>query len=328
MIISRTPMRISLVGGGTDLPEFFKHEYGAVLSFAIDKFMYVNINEKFDGRTRVSYSEVEDVAQPVRLKHELVREALRYYRIDGLEVTTISDVPGNGSGLGSSSALMVGLVTALMRHLDFSTNVHPENLARVAYEIEREHCFKAVGKQDHWAAAYGGLHYYRFNSDESVTSEMVPVGSELRNYLETRLMLFWTNHTRNSDAILKRQAQGMEISRHMRDLGVKMRDLAEELKRELKAGHFESMGPCLDANWRLKRELGPTSTQYIDEVYEAAKKAGARGGKICGAGAGGFLLLDVPLDKQREVREVVKMKCVPFRFEERGCAVIYNGNTR
>lgn len=324
MIISRTPMRISLVGGGTDLPEFTEHTHGAVLSFAIDKFMYVSINPKFDGRTRVAYSQIEDVAQPVRLHHALVREAMRFYKMSGLEVTTISDIPGEGSGLGSSSALAVGLVATFLRQMDFSTNVHPEKIAAAAYEIERERCFKPVGKQDHWAAAYGGLHYFRFQTDGSVISEMVPVGSELRDFLEHRLMLFWTGKKRKSEDILKQQAQSFEISKHIREVGVKMRDLAEELKRELKEGHFEAIGPCLDANWKLKRELGPVSNQFFDEVYENACKAGARGGKICGAGGGGFLLLDVPLEHQDNMLDVVKMERVPFRFEERGCAVIYN----
>jgi len=181
MIITRTPLRISLVGGGTDMPAFYKRTPGAVVSFAIDKYIYVAFNDKFDKKLRVSYSRTENVEHPMELKHDIIRESLLLHNVYSGEVVTMADIPGEGSGLGSSSTLAVGLNRALSQYTQTNINSHPCVYAEHAYSVEREMCLRAVGKQDHYAAAYGGLNYYQFNPDESVNVTPIRLEMEARS---------------------------------------------------------------------------------------------------------------------------------------------------
>lgn len=290
MIITRTPMRISLVGGGTDIPEFYKREFGAVVSFAIDKYIYVAVNRKFDGRTRVSYSQTENVDDPAELRHELVRETLAHFDLKGLEITSVSDIPGEGSGLGSSSAFTVGLCKALVKYMDGRINVHPSMFADVAYGIERSRCGKFVGKQDHYAAAYGGVHYFQFNPDESVHAELLPLKSDKKFFLERDLMLFWTGQTRSAAPILEDQSARMEHTEGVFMAANFLRDLALRMLDDFRVGDISHVGRMLHEGWKLKQAFAKDVTDTVmGMIYARAMEAGAIGGKLCGAGGGGVL---------------------------------------
>lgn len=320
MILSKTPLRISLFGGGTDLPEFFTRASGAVVSFAISKNIYVGVNEKFDGRTRVSYSKTENVDSIWKLEHDLVRETLAHFRVKGVEITSVSDIPGEGSGLGSSSAFIVGLVTALTGYL--KRNPDPRVCAQLGYAIERNSCGHPVGKQDHYAAALGGLHYYQFNPDGSVDSERVPITPTLKSFLEENIMLFWTGRSRKADGILREQAKNLKGSEAF-ETGLFLSEAARECRRFLADESFYSLGQLMDRAWRHKKRLARVSDNEIDNLYHRAKQAGAIGGKICGAGGGGFLMLIADSEVQRAIEEAVGLRRVRFCVEECGSQVVY-----
>lgn len=326
MIITRTPLRISLVGGGTDIPEFYQRKFGAVVSFAIDKYVYVSVNPKFDGRTRVSYSQTENVDNPRDLKHDLARETLKHFDLRGLEITSVSDIPGEGTGLGSSSAFTVGLCVALNRLIGGRENVHPEVFAKLAYGIESGRCEHPVGQQDQFACAYGGLHYYQFNSDHTVTVELLPLESDQKFFLTRDLMLFWTGQTRNANSILAEQAKRMEKNQDTAVYADRLRDLAVELAERLRAGDIRDIGDFLHEGWYCKKNFSRNvSDEVMDTIYEKARSAGATGGKLCGAGGGGFFLFAVPPDRQEDVRRAVGLRQVPFRIVDRGSEIIYDG---
>lgn len=324
MILTKTPLRISLFGGGTDMPEFYTHHPGAVLSFAINKYIYVGVNDKFDGQTRVSYSKTEIVDEPWKLEHDLVRETLADFKLKGLEITSVSDIPGEGSGLGSSSAFTVGLVVALTRYMDGDLNVHPSFFANLAYEIERDLCGHPVGKQDHYAAAHGGLHYFQFNSDDTVSAELIRMTPALKYFLENHIMLFWTGTTRSANNILKQQANGFSEKGNRIEFGKELVEYAREARNLLEDETFENIGPMLDGAWQYKKRLARVSDEKIDALYRHAIDAGATGGKICGAGGGGFLMMVADPKDQRAVEKAVGLRRVCFRVEERGSHVVYN----
>lgn len=324
MIITRTPLRVSLVGGGTDMPGFFTRQYGAVVSFAIDKYVYVSVNPKFDGRTRVSYSKTEDVAHRTEIQHDIAREMLNYFDLNGLEITSVSDIPGSGTGLGSSSAFAVGLGLALRAYRGWALNQHPSLYAQLAYEIERDWCQHPVGKQDHYAAAYGGLHYYRFNEDDTVTAELLPLSENNTHWLEETLMLFYTGRSRSADIILKDQEEFLIKSKGVW-IGSNLRDLANQLEVELASNIVDNVGDYLREAWELKKRMsGGISLGAIDAIYEKAMRAGATGGKLCGAGGGGFMLFSVPQGRQIDVaRALDGLQRLPFKIEPEGSCVIY-----
>lgn len=325
MIITRTPLRVSLVGGGTDMPGFFTRQYGAVVSFAINKYVYVSVNPKFDGRVRVSYSKTEDVAHRSELKHDIAREMLTYFDLGAVEITSVSDIPGSGTGLGSSSAFAVGLGMALRAQKGWALNQHPSIYAQLAYEVERDWCKHPVGKQDHYASAYGGLHYYKFLEDDTVTAELLPLDENKIHWLEETLMLFYTGRSRSADMILKDQEENLTKGEGAWTAGVGLRDMADRLRAELRQGIIENIGEYLNDAWKFKKRLsGGVSMSYIDAIYEKAVGAGAIGGKICGAGGGGFMLFAVPQGRQLEVEKaLVGLTRMPFKIEREGSCVVY-----
>ena len=291
MIISQTPYRVSFAGGGTDLPAFYRREYGAVLSTTIDQHIYVTIHRRFEPTIRVSYSRTEVASTLDEVQHELVREAMRRVEIDEpLEITTIGDVP-SGTGMGSSSSLTVGLLAAL--HGYRNRVVNPRLLAEQACEIEIDVLAKPIGRQDQYAAGFGGLNYIRFNPNGTVDVEPVPCRPETVVELERQALLVYTGQTRDANLILEQQsgatADRMDVLRLMRDLAHEMRDaLANE-------GNLDRFAALLHEGWALKRSLGcGISNDQVNEWYEAARRAGALGGKLLGAGGGGFLLLVAP----------------------------------
>ena len=321
MIITRTPLRISLCGGGTDTPEFYEKSPGAVVSFAISKFVYVSVNEKFDGKYRVSYSVTENVDEIGDIQHDLVREILETFRVkNGLEITSVADIPGSGSGLGSSSSFTVGLVNALGHHLH-KHNPKGGGLAEFAYEIEALNNM-GIGKQDHYAAACGGLNLFRFNK-KSVTIKPVDADDNQLREFEKHLLLLWTGITRPSGVPLKAQKETFAQDSGMR-IGIEMAALANELYRQMECANFHMVGDYLHENWMLKKSISnAVSSPQIENWYEAARENGADGGKLCGAGGGGFLLFYCDPDARDRIAKATGLRRIDFRIETKGSDVLY-----
>jgi D-glycero-alpha-D-manno-heptose-7-phosphate kinase len=322
MIIVQTPIRVSLFGGGTDFPAYFRSEGGCVLSTAIDKYVFVTIKKRFDDLVRVGYTRTELVNDVSELQHELIREALCKTGIRcGVEVTTMADIPSAGSGLGSSGAVTVGSLHAM--YVYQGELVVAERLAKEACEIEIEKLSKPIGVQDQYIAAYGGFRWMEFTPDGKVTVERVCPPAGLERVLNESLILFFTGVTRDSSSILTEQES--MIRARMGQLG-EIKDIAREARSEVMAGNLESIGALLHKSWELKRGLASkVSNDSIDEMYDAARRAGALGGKITGAGGGGFLLLYCPAGRRSSVREALRgLRELPFQFEPDGSKVIFN----
>ena len=322
MIITQTPPRISFAGGGTDFKDYYARAGGCVLSTAIDKYIYVVVKERFDEKIRVGYSKTEMVDAVDEIEHELVREAMRRVGIEsGVEISTMADIPSEGSGLGSSSSVTVGLLHALYAYK--GCLVTPEQLAQEACEIEIDVLGKPIGKQDQYIAAFGGLRLIDFHADDTVSVSTVPMSDEKRRRFGECLLLFYTGITRKADNILARQKENIEARVATLDL---MRSQAHEIYEALTNCNQNRVGRILDADWKHKRQLADRiSNHAIDALYEKALDAGAIGGKIAGAGGGGFLLLYCPPDRQGTVRQALsEMKELPFALERDGTKVIFN----
>lgn len=322
MIITQTPLRISFAGGGTDFAGFYAKDEGCVVSTAIDKYIYVIVKERFDDMIRVGYSRTEMVSNVDDIEHELVRECLRKVGIEkGIEIATMADVPSEGSGLGSSSTVTVGLLNALYA---FKGEIRPpEILAEEACDIEINILGKPIGKQDQYIAAYGGLRYIKFLRDGNVTVDSIVMEDFHRRQIQDNLMLFYTGVTRQASSVLTEQKQNIDLK--MAVLG-EMRDQANSLYKYLAASKVNKLGQTLSEGWELKKTLAAgISNGSIDQMYEKALKAGAVGGKVAGAGGGGFLLLFCPPAHQYRVRKaLVSLKELPFRLERDGTKVIFN----
>jgi len=323
MIVVQTPLRVSFLGGGTDFREFYRREEGCVLSTAIDKYIYVIIKQRFDSRIRVGYTRTELVDRLDDLRHELVRESMRLAGIDRqVELSTMGDIPSEGSGLGSSSTVTVGCLNALYTYLGEPRPA--SELAAQACAIEIGVLGRPIGKQDQYIAAYGGLRFIRFHEDDSVTVERVPVGTGTQRRLVQSLMLFFTGATRDASSILREQ-----VARTDRQLGVlrELKTLAWEGRHCLERNDPDGLGYLLHEGWLLKRRLAPSiSNPAIDAAYERARRAGALGGKITGAGGGGFLLTYVPVERQDAVRAALSdLSELPCNLERDGSKVILNG---
>ena len=321
MIISQTPFRVSFAGGGTDLPAFYREEYGAVLSVTIQRHMYVTVHNRFESTFRVAYSKIETAESVDDIQHGLVRESLRTAAVEQpLEVTTIADVPA-GTGMSSSSALTVGLLNTF--HAFEGRIASREQLAQEACRIEIGTLGHPIGKQDQYAAAYGGMNYIRFNPNESVQVEPVPMKSATRAELEKRVLLLYTNQTRDANQILR--AQSSETKKKM-DVLTEMRDLANTMRYSLTGTpDLNEFSRLLDHGWELKRSLGfRISNEKVDSWYELAKRAGAQGGKLLGAGGGGFLLLLAPSDSHERIRAALgHPEEVSFHIDPVGSRIIF-----
>jgi D-glycero-alpha-D-manno-heptose-7-phosphate kinase len=324
MIISRTPLRISFVGGGSDLPAFYRQETGAVVSTSINKYIYITVNPKFDDKIRASYSRTEIVDSVDELQHELIREALKMVRIDrGIEITSISDIPSQGTGLGSSSTYTVGLLNALYAYRNYFAGA--ERLAREASIIEIERCGQPIGKQDQYITAYGGLQFIRFNPDDSVFVDPVVCSPETRRRLQEGLLMLYTSLVRRTDDILREQSHNTQADSEKRASLRRMVGLAEQMCEALLRNDLDGFGEVLHAGWMEKRKLASGITKpCIDEWYERARAHGAIGGKILGAGGGGFLLLYAPPERHPEICEALpELIPIDFRFSPQGSKLIY-----
>jgi D-glycero-alpha-D-manno-heptose-7-phosphate kinase len=324
MIISRTPLRVSFLGGGSDLPSYYRQHGGAVLSTAIDKAVYVTVSRKFDAAVRVSYSRTEEVAHASQIEHPLVREALAMLGIEGgIELTSVADIPAKGTGLGSSSSFTVGLLNAL--HAYCGRHVSAEKLAAQCCEIEIERCGEPIGKQDQYAAAFGGLNFIRFHGDERVEVNKVICSPTVLSGLQDRLLFFYTGITRSASELLQRQSQELAADECKVRAMADMVRLAEAAYAELCAGKVDSLGEMLRDAWQIKKRMtNGISTTIVDDAYAAAIAAGAKGGKLLGAGGGGFLMFYAEPERHDAVRRALaSMRETPFRFAAHGSTIIF-----
>jgi D-glycero-alpha-D-manno-heptose-7-phosphate kinase len=321
VIIVQTPLRVSFFGGGTDFPAFFREEGGCVLSTAINKYIYVTIKERFDDLIRVGYTRTEIVERVDEVQHELIREALRTTGVQkGIEITTMGDIPA-GTGLGSSSAVTIGALQAMYTLQNRFAS--PEQLAREACEIEITRLGKPIGIQDQYIAAYGGIRFLEFCPDGSVTCENIEMAPSLHTQLRESLILFYTGVTREAGSILGEQNQNsVQNTPILRE----MKKQALQARNYLCSGDLEAFGSLLDEAWRLKKQLASKiSNGSIEEIYQKGIHAGALGGKITGAGGGGFLLFFCPLGKREAVRGALSaLKELPINLERDGSKVIFN----
>lgn len=322
MIIVQTPLRISFFGGGTDFPSYYLKEGGCVLSSAVDKYIFVAIKKRFDSKLRIGWTRTELADNIDEIQHELIRESLRLTGIkEGVEITTMGDIPAAGSGLGSSSAVTIGALQAMYTYL--GEIVPAERLAREACEIEINVLGKPIGVQDQYISAYGGLRFMEFTTSGEVLVEKIDLDPQMKRRLNDSLLLFYTGVTRRSSGILREQKENItnkvEILREMAHMAYVARD-------ELKAGNLDIIGDQLHASWELKKQLASRITNStIDAMYQAARKAGAVGGKITGAGGGGFLLIYSPVEKRECVRSALHpLQELPVNLEPDGSKVIFN----
>jgi len=318
MLITRTPLRVSLFGGGTDFPAYYEKNGGCVLTTAINKYVYVIIKPRIDNKVRVSCTHIQTVRHTKDLKHELIREAMSLTGMpNGVEITTIGDIPA-GMGLGSSSSIIVGLLKAM--HIYCHNEVSDDIIAREACMIERDILHKPIGVQDQYIASYGGLRFIQFsNSGVSVSPDI----SNHRRALQDRFMLFSTGVTRKSSDVLTEQEHEIAKNRPILD---EMRDLASFAFEKVSRASYDAVGHLLDRSWILKRKLASNITNpKIDRLYHKAMKAGALGGKVAGAGGGGFLLIYSPPEKKDAIRKALReLRELPFAFEPEGTKVILN----
>lgn len=322
MIITQTPLRISLAGGGTDFPDYFRRQGTAFVSTAIDKYVFVIVKERFDDLIVLNYSDREIVERVDQIGHDLIREAMRITGIErGVEITTLADIPSEGCGLGSSSSITVGLLNAF-----YAFNgelVTAERLAREAVRIEVEILGRPIGIQDQYIAAYGNLRRFTVAEDGTVDGARIAMSEGDKRRLGEQLMLWYLNSTRNSASILESQKEN--IGNRLAQLDA-LRGLVPGVEASLVAGRVNDVGRALHEGWRIKRELADTiSNDGIDRLYETAREAGALGGKVVGAGGGGFLLLCCPRECQARLREVFAgYRELPFGLERDGSKVIFN----
>ena len=326
MIASRTPLRISFVGGGTDLPDFYEEHGGAVVSTTIDKWIHVIIAPRFEGNVRVSYSRTEIVDDATGVEHELVREAMRAAGVPrGVEIVTLADVPSHGTGLGSSSSVTVGALNALYAFQGVYRS--PLRLAEEAAMIEIEVLGKPIGLQDHYAAAVGGFNFIEFlPRGGGVRVEPIVCPPDTLRQLQRSLLLFYTGRERSAAGVLDGQRKATQQGLAT-DALTRMRDLAFELRERLGAGDVDALPGLLAENWELKRGLvDGISDETVDGWHERAVQAGATAGKLLGAGAGGFLLLVAPPERHDTVRVALpELREVPLRFAARGTHIAVLG---
>ncbi len=324
MIITRTPFRVSFAGGGSDIASFYEKHGGCVVSTGINKYMYINVHPSFDTtKTILKYSKTEIVDDIRNIEHNYFREILSKLNLQGIEIASTADVPA-GTGLGSSSSFAVGVLHVLYSYL--GKFVSKERLAREACEIEIDCLGNPIGKQDQYAAAYGGLNYIEFRRDGSVVVNPIIMNIKSLRQLENNLMMFYTGQLHSASVILKEQKTNITAG-DKESNQLKMCELARSLREELQSNNIDAMGEILHQNWLLKKTLANgISNPAIDEAYERAMAAGAIGGKLLGAGGGGFLLFYVLEEHQNSVKHAIGLPQMHMEFDRQGSSVIYVGD--
>jgi len=323
MIISKTPLRMSYVGGGSDMPSYYQEHGGAVISSAIDKYVYVMVKERFEKGVRVSYSKTENVENRKQIEHPLVRNSLLMLGINqSVEIISAADIPSTGTGLGSSGSFSVGLIQALLFFL--KKELSAEKYAQLACKLEIELCKSPIGKQDQYAAAFGGLNVYKFNTDHSVSIEKVKCTQETIRQLNEQTLAFYIGGDRSANDILRKQS--LELKKKEKIKGMKkMVELVWELKKEFENQSVLNFGEILNENWMIKRDMTDgLSNSYIDDLYTQALSCGAKGGKLLGAGGGGFMIFHAPSkDVAVKIRKrFFKLREVTFNIEPKGSSII------
>ena len=321
MIITKTPFRISFCGGGSDLPSFYEKFGGCVLSTSINKYMYISIHPYFNPQqTVLKYSQSELVDDISKIKHSIFNCVLSDMNIKGVEITSTADVPA-GTGLGSSSTFTVGLLHAL--HCYIGKYCSKASLAEQACNVEINKLGNPIGKQDQYAAAIGGLNFIRFNQDGTVSHEPIMMKAETYKSLQKNLLMFYLGTARSANSILVEQKQNMLDELKANNL-LAMCDLAREMKTSLERNDLSNFGAILHENWKLKQTLASViSDSEINRVYEKGIKAGAKGGKLLGAGGGGFMLFYCEPEYQERLRMSLGLKSMDFSFDRDGTSVIY-----
>jgi D-glycero-alpha-D-manno-heptose-7-phosphate kinase len=322
MIVTQTPLRIGLVGGGTDLPAYYLEHGGRVLNCAIDKYVYVIVKQRFDDDIYVNYSKKEIVSSVEDLQHDLVREAMLMTGVKhGVEITMLADIPSSGSGLGSSSSVTVGLLHALSTYQ--GRPFSGEELAERACTIEIDLCGKRIGRQDQYIAALGGVRDLRFGPGPHVVADEIELSPIDRRALQGQIMLFYTGVTRSADPILREQSENVATTLPQLD---SLRDLAATTSELLRRGDVDAVGGAIRQGWETKRQLASgVSNERIDHMVEEALRAGATGVKVTGAGGGGFLLVICPPEHQRAVRHGLgTLKELPVGLDRLGSRVVLN----
>ena len=321
MIISKTPFRISFVGGGSDLPAFYLKNYGAVVSTTINKGVYITVHRSFDRTNTIKYSKIEKVKDVNEIINTRVRAAMKKTGVlKGVEITSISDVP-TGTGLGGSSSFTVGLLNSLYSYREKMAS--KEKLAREACEVELKMLQEPIGKQDQYAAAYGGLNFIKFNEDETVTVQPIICSRNTLRELDKNMLLFYTGNSRSASKILAKQSKNLMNRKKFENLK-KMRDFAPVMRDFLKNNDLTSFAELLHKNWLLKKSLHKhISDNFIDVLYKRALENGAIGGKILGAGGGGFLLLYCEEEKQDRLRNNLGLEEMYFELDKEGSKVIF-----
>ena len=324
MIITKTPFRVSFCGGGSDMANFYEKYGGCVLSTSINKYCYISIHPYFnENQTLLKYSENELVDSPDQIRHRIFRQVLTDMGIHGVEISSTADIPG-GTGLGSSSTFTVGLLNTLNCYN--GKFVSKDKLAKLACEVEIEKLGNPIGKQDQYGAALGGLNFIKFNQDGSVSHEPILMEGKTYKELQKNLLMFYTGTTRSANTILAEQTKNITSEDKAKNL-LKMCGLAKDMKVALENNDISSFGRILDEGWQLNKELASgIANPAIDEAYEIAMKNGALGGKLLGAGGGGFLLFYCEEEKQDKLKKAIGLRELDFSFERDGTSVIYIGD--
>lgn len=325
MIISRAPFRVSFAGGGTDIPSFYEKHGGCVLSTTIKKYVYLTIHPAFN-RDDISlkYSKTENVHNYQEIEHKIFHEAFRRFNISGVEIASMADVTA-GTGLGSSSTFTVALLKLLYTYENRYVSTY--HIAKEACEIEIEDLGNPIGKQDQFAAAFGGLRFYEFMPNGFVKIEPIVMKKESYKKLEENCLMFYTGLKHDASKILKEQKDNVERDSKKEEMLLKMCDLARELKTHFEQNDVDFLGECLSKGWQLKKQMASSISQTaIDELYELGINNGATGGKLLGAGGGGFLLFYVPTKEGKEkIRKAFKdYKELPFELDNSGVSIIFN----
>lgn len=322
MLIVQTPLRVSLFGGGTDFPSYYEEHGGCVLSSAINKYVFITIKRRFDDKIVVGYTRTESVDRVDEIQHDLIREVLRLSGISrGVEIATMADIPSRGSGLGSSSSITVGALHAASAYR--GELVSAAQLALGACTIERDILGAPIGVQDQYIAAYGGLRFINFCQNGGIEIQHTPISAETQTTLSRNLMLFFTGIDRQAGSILAEQKANIHTRLAILD---EMKSIARTAYQSLIRGDVEQVGTLLNESWQLKKRLASRiSNPAINDMYDTARKAGASGGKISGAGGGGFMMLYCPIDRQQAVRSALShLRELPFQFDPYGSQVIFS----
>ncbi len=323
MLISQTPFRISFVGGGSDLKEFYQNHGGAVLSTSINKYIFLSLHKYFHPtKSLLKYSETEEISNNAEIKHKIIREVFKYFGIENIDFNSTADIPG-GTGMGSSSAFTSGIINLCSAYK--GTSMFKHEIADLACKIEIDILGEPIGKQDQFACSVGGFNLIKFNQDETVNIIPLLLESNDVKKIEDNLILFYTGDNRDASSILTQQRKNTVNSKKVNDNLIVMTKMAENLFFDLKKKNFDLIGEYLHESWILKKELSSTiSNPKLDEIYNIALKNGAIGGKLLGAGGGGFFLFYIKPEQRENLKNALSfLREFEFKFEFQGTKIIF-----